>query len=138
MILNDRTITVTFPDGGKTFTGNLEQPNIIRWSDPTFSTWRRDIKSEINSDVARKLTSMGGFWNSTGQGTPRAKISVESASITIDMSDFNLPTAHGSINDDGSITVNFPHDRSYIGKLDEPGKIKWSNGTSWKWVPVEG
>jgi hypothetical protein len=141
MVLNDRTITVTFPkigfSEGKNFTGKLEQPNSIRWSDPPspgVSVWTKPI----NVDVERKLEQNFGFWNSTGKGTPRAKISVESSSIRIDMSAFGRPTAHGSINDDGSITVSFPDDRSYTGKLDQPGRINWSNGTVWKTVFVEG
>ena len=141
MILDEHTITVTFSSPAstpETLTGKLEKPDIIRWSNPRVPIWKKDIKSEINSDVARKLESGGGFWNSTGEGTPRAKISVSSSSITIDMSDFGRPTAHGSILDASTITVNFPDDRSYTGKLDQPRKINWSNGTVWNWVFVEG
>ena len=141
MILDENTITATFrnKDGQtKTLTAKLEKPNIIRWSDPRWLTWEKDIKSEIISDVARKLEQNFGFWNSTGEGIPRAKISVESSSIRIDMSGFGRPTAHGSILDASTITVNFPDDRSYTGKLDQPGKINWSSGTVWKTVFVEG
>jgi hypothetical protein len=132
MILNDRTITVTFPSNGETVTGHLEPPNTIRWS---FSQGDAVWTKAIDVDVARKLE---GFWNSTGEGTPRAKISVSSSSITIDMSAFGRPTAHGSIVNASTITVNFPDDRSFTGKLDQPRKINWSNGTVWKMVFVEG
>ena len=128
MILNPSTITVTFPHMDKTVTGHLEQPNTIRWSFPQDAVWTKTI------DVARKLE---GFWNS-GEGPPRAKISVSSSSITINMSNFGRPTAHGAILDASTITVNFPDDRSYTGKLNQPGKINWSNGTVWKMVIVEG
>lgn len=43
-ILNASTITVTFPDD-KTYTGTLQPPNTIRWSNGT--AWRRvgDVES---------------------------------------------------------------------------------------------
>jgi hypothetical protein len=84
-------------------------------------------------DMVGKLQ---GFW--TAAGTQRAVISVSSLSITINMSAFGRPTAHGSILDASTITVTFPDDRIYTGKLEQPNTIRWSNGTVWKRVVVEG
>ncbi len=118
-ILADSTIRVTFPDD-KTYTGKLEQPGKIRWSNA--SVWKRVI------DMVQKLE---GFWiPEGGPESPRAKISVKSSSITIDMSGFGRPTAHGDIISDSLITVIFPDDfgRTWNGVVEERNKIRWSIG----------
>ncbi len=123
-IINDSTIKVTFPDDN-TFAGRLEQPITIRWSNGT--VWKKVI------DIANALR---GYW--TAGGPQRASISVSSPSITINMTAFGRPTAHGSIVNDSTFTVTFPDDNSFTGTLEGPKTIRWSNGTVWTKVFVEG
>jgi hypothetical protein len=51
--------------------------------------------------------------------------------LTVDMSAFGRPTAHGTVVDGSSITVTFPDDKTYTGQLQSPNKIRWSNGSVW-------
>jgi hypothetical protein len=75
------------------------------------------------------VTELNGIWT---DGSPRrAVISVKLQSLTIDMSAYNRPAAHGSIVDYETITVTFPDDATYTGNLQSPNTIKWSNGSAW-------
>lgn len=75
------------------------------------------------------VINLNGSWT---DGSPRnADISVLFTSLTIDMSAFGRPTAHGSIVDGSTITVTFPDDATYTGSLQPPGTIRWSNGSAW-------
>jgi hypothetical protein len=123
-ILGNSTIRVNFPDDN-TFTGKLERPITIRWSNGT--VWKKVI------DIASVL---GGYW--TAVGPQRAVISVSSQSITINMSAFGRPAAHGSIINDSTFTVNFPDDRTYAGTLEGPETIRWSNDTVCTKMFIEG
>lgn len=91
------------------------------------------------SDLASDLD---GFWKGPGdtnpEGKPRARIFVDSPSITIRMSDYGRPDAHGSILDDFTFKVTFPDDSTYTGKMDERGRIIWSNNTVWTRAFIEG
>jgi len=40
--------------------------------------------------------------------------------ITVDMSDFDRPSAQGTIIDSSTITVTFPDDHAYTGTLESP------------------
>jgi len=51
--------------------------------------------------------------------------------ITVDMSDFDRPSAQGTIIDSSTITVTFPDDHAYTGTLESPRIIRRSNGSSW-------
>ncbi len=72
-----------------------------------------------------------GMW--TDGSTRSAVISEEWAgAILIDMSAFNRPAARGWFVTGNTITVNFPDDKTYTGKVsDVPNRITWSNGTAW-------
>jgi hypothetical protein len=74
---------------------------------------------------------LGGMW--TDGSTRSAVISEEWAgAIIIDMSAFNRPAARGWFVDGNTITVNFPDDKTYTGKVsDIPNRITWSNGSLW-------
>jgi hypothetical protein len=53
------------------------------------------------------------------------------AGIKIDMSAFGRPNANGSIVDAATITVTFPDDKTYTGKLQPFTTITWSDGSNW-------
>jgi hypothetical protein len=76
------------------------------------------------------VINLNGRWT---DGSPRhAVISVVSPSnLTIDMSAFNRPAASGSVIDSSTIAVTFPDDATYIGKLQPPNTIRWSNNSAW-------
>jgi hypothetical protein len=89
------------------------------------------------------MIALSGYWRGEGMmGSKKAFITVEydeSSSITVDMSEFGRPDANGSIIDSSTITVTFPDDGTYTGKLEKhPTRINWSNGTVWKPVIIEG
>ncbi len=118
-ITDASTITVTFADDA-IYTGHLELPNILRWSNG--STWTK--ATTINT-----LIDLNGRWASGG--SPGPVISVVSTSLTIDMSAYHRPPAHGSITDASTITVTFADDAIYTGHLELPNILRWSNGSTW-------
>jgi hypothetical protein len=56
---------------------------------------------------------------------------VNGNSISVDMSAYKRPTASGTVIDDSDISVDFPDDKTYTGKLQAPKTILWSNNTVW-------
>jgi hypothetical protein len=115
------SITAIFPDD-KTYTGQLAAPGTIVWSNG--SRWTK---------VVNTIFDLNGNWT---DGSPWIAIINEGpASLTVDMSDFDRPTAHGSIVNSSSITVTFPDDRTYTGTLQAPNTIRWSNGSTWTKKP---
>ena len=109
-------ITANFPDD-KTYKGQLVG-NAIRWSNG--SQWTK---------VVNTVFDLNGSWS---DGSPWiAVISEGPVALTVDMSDFDRPTAHGKIVDSSNITVTFPDDRAYAGNLIGPRTIRWSNGSTW-------
>jgi hypothetical protein len=117
-IVNNSSISVDFPDD-KTYTGTLQPPNTIEWSNN--STW---------TNVAiQPVIDLTGQW-AVG-GVPGPVISVNGNSISIDMSAYNRPTALGSFVNSSGITVHFPDDKTYTGTLQPPNTIQWSNNSAW-------
>jgi hypothetical protein len=107
----------TFPDD-RTYTGQLTQPKTITWSNG--STWTK---------IVNTVFDLNGSWS---DGSPWIAVIYEGAtSLTVDMSDFDRPTAHGSIIDSSTITVTFPDAQTYTGRLQGPKTIRWSNGSTW-------
>jgi Domain of unknown function (DUF5050) len=82
-----------------------------------------------NVGTIETVLNLSGKWASGGAAGP--VISVNGSSIVVDMSAYHRPTAHGSIVNSTTITVNFPDDKTYTGTLQPPNTIKWSNGSSW-------
>jgi hypothetical protein len=78
--------------------------------------------------------NLNGAWAAGGVRGP--VISVVGNGITVDMSAYHRPPAHGSLVDPSTISVNFPDDKTYTGKLQAPNTIHWSNNTSWTKVAV--
>jgi hypothetical protein len=111
------SITATFPDD-KAYTGQLTGPKTITWSNG--STWTK---------IVNTVFDLNGSWT---DGSPWIAIIHEGpSSLTIDMSDFDRPAAHGSIVDSSTISMNFPDDKTYTGKLEGTSTIRWSNGSTW-------
>jgi Ricin-type beta-trefoil lectin domain-like len=85
--------------------------------------------AQIWETRAITVLDLNGSWT---DGTTRtAVLSTRFPSLTIDMSAFGRPAAHGSIVDGSTITVTFPDDATYTGKLQRPRTIRWSNGSAW-------
>jgi hypothetical protein len=97
---------------------------------------------------ANTVLNLAGDWNAGGPHN--ATISIDLHDLTVNMSAFNRPTAHGSIKDWSNISVTFPDDKTYTGVLEAPYKIRWSNNTVWtkvlntvidlngKWIDFSG
>ncbi len=82
-----------------------------------------------NWNTIHTVVNLNGNW--TDGSSRSAVISVDFSSLTVDMSGFNRPTAHGTVVDGSSIKVTFPDDKTYTGQIVSPNKIVWSNGSSW-------
>jgi len=121
-VVDASTITVTFPDD-KTYTGHLLQPHTIKWLQNN-SSWAK---------VVDTVMDLNGSWT---DGSPRRAVIHEGdGPLTIDMSDFDRPDAHGSIVDASTITVTFPDDNTLTGVIHPPQTIRWpSNNSSWSKV----
>ena len=112
-------ITAIFPDD-RTYKGQL-QGNAIWWSNG--SQWTK---------VENTVFDLNGTWSDGGLWV--AVIFAGPTSLTVDMSDFDRPTAYGEIIDSSTITVTFPDDLAYTGTLiaqAAQGTIRWSNGSMW-------
>lgn len=75
------------------------------------------------------IFDLNGIWASGGVAGP--VITVNGNAILVDMSAYKRPTASGSILDSSDITVNFPDDKTYTGKLQPANTIAWSNNSEW-------
>ena len=125
-ILDNSDITVTFPDDN-TYTGKLQPPGTIAWSNNSF--WTKVVPGSVPT-----LIDLNGAWASGG--VPGPVISVSGNSISVDMSAYKRPTAHGSVIDSSHITVTFPDDKTYTGILQLPSTIVWSNNSAWTKMPA--
>ncbi|MBR0716800.1 hypothetical protein [Bradyrhizobium liaoningense] len=75
------------------------------------------------------VPNLNGNW--TDGSSRSAVISIDFKAITVNMSAFGRPTAHGTVQDGSSISVTFPDDKTYTGQLIAPNRIRWSNGSTW-------
>lgn len=116
-VVDSSTIKVTFSDDA-TYTGTLHAPNQLHWSNG--SIWTKVVDTAID---------LNGSWKSGGDRV--AIVSEGVGSLKIDMSDYDRPTATGSIVDGSTIKVSFPDDATYTGTLHAPNQIVWSNGSAW-------
>jgi len=139
-VIIDASTVAIIDDSGRTVTGKLEPPDTMRliWPSGDATFWKKFEKPR-NWEA-----DLDGFWDAMGNRPPEgpgptARISVSGKSITINMSQYSRPDAHGSIIDNFTFSVNFPDDPTpaYTATLDR-GRISWSNGTIWKQVFFEG
>ena len=119
-VTNSSTITVTFPDD-QTYNGTLQAPHTIRWSNG--SSWTK---------VVNTVMDLNGTWT---DNIRRAVISEGPTSLTVDMSDYDRPAAHGNIVNPTTISVTFPDASTFTGTLQPPNTIRWSNGSAWTRAP---
>jgi hypothetical protein len=75
------------------------------------------------------VLNLSGTWTDGSSAT--AAITAAFTSLTVDMSEFDRPKAHGSIVDSSTITVTFPDDQTYTGTLEPPNTIVWPDGSTW-------
>lgn len=75
------------------------------------------------------VIDLNGRW--TDGSSRNAIISAAFTSLTVDMSAFHRPAAHGSILNSSTISVSFPDDQTFTGTLQPPNTIRWSNGSAW-------
>ena len=67
------------------------------------------------------VVNLNGNWT---DGSPHsAAIAVDFSNLTVNMSAFSRPTAHGTIVSGSSIKVTFPDDKTYTGELQTPNRI---------------
>ena len=83
----------------------------------------------FNPATIKTVIDLNGKW--TDGSTRNAVISAAFTSLTIDMSAYHRPAAHGSIVDAATITVTFPDNATYTGTLQPPNTLRWSNGSAW-------
>jgi phospholipase C len=118
-VLDSTHISVHFPDD-KTYTGVLQAPNVIKWSNNSAWTKVPTIATVID---------LNGQWMSGGVLGPI--ITVEGNSISVDMSALKRPKALGTVINNSDISVRFPDDKTYSGVLQKPDTIRWSNNSTW-------
>src|SRR5262249_8700322 len=118
--LDSTHISVNFPDAA-TYTGVLQPPNVIKWSNN--SSWSKVPAIETVIDL-------NGRWMTPG-GLLGPAITVHGNSISIDMSPLGRPSADGTVVDTADISVRFPDARPYTGVLEKPGPIPWDNNPAW-------
>ena len=75
------------------------------------------------------IIDLNGKW--AYGGVPGPVVSVTGDGVIVDMSAYHRPPAHGSIVSPSTISVNFPDDKQYIGKLVLPGTFRWPKYSSW-------
>jgi phospholipase C len=118
-VLDSTHISVNFPDD-TTYTGVLEAPDVITWSNN--SNWTKVAAFQTVIDL-------NGRWMSGGVLGP--VITVHGNSISVDMSALSRPTAVGTVVTDSDISLTFPDDTTYSGVLQPPGTINWANNSTW-------
>jgi phospholipase C len=117
-VLDSTKISVNFPDD-KTYTGVLQAPNLIKWSND--SSWTKVPAIETVIDL-------NGPWMVGGVLGPVITVHGNALSIAMPA---NRPTATGSIVNGSDISVRFPDDTTYTGVLQKPNTIRWSNNATW-------
>jgi hypothetical protein len=86
-------------------------------------------RATTTTATIKTVIDLNGKWASGG--SPGPVISVTDNAITVDMSVYKRPTAHGTVIDASNITVTFPDDKVYTGKVGVPNSIRWSNNSAW-------
>jgi hypothetical protein len=92
----------------------------LAWVEPTATTAGGKITT---------VFELAGSWSAGGK--PGPKITRSGNALTVDMSAYHRPPAHGSVIDPQTIVVTFSDVSSVTGRLSAPGTIAWSNKSSW-------
>jgi hypothetical protein len=88
-----------------------------------------DVSWSISAGDIATVFDLNGSWAAGGK--PGPKISLSGNAITVDMSAYARPTAHGSVIDPQDIKVTFTDGGTFTGRLMPPKTISWSNNTAW-------
>lgn len=118
LVLDPTTIKVFFRDAS-TLIGTLSS-NRIQWENG--STWAKVYNGPMPTDV-------NGAWTDTVR---TAHIQNVGGYLTVDMTEWGRPAAHGFVANPSTIFVSFPDDASYVGTVLEQGFIHWSNDSFWQ------
>jgi hypothetical protein len=92
------------------------------------------LATEVSPHSLTTVFELAGPW--VAGGRPGPKISRSGSALTVDMSAYGRPPAHGSVIDAQTVTVTFSDDAIFTGRLLPPGTIAWSNRTSWTKVSM--
>jgi hypothetical protein len=84
--------------------------------------------SIVEGDIVTVFDIVGSW---AAGGKPGPKISRSGNDITVDMSAYGRPLAHGSVIDAADIKVSFSDASTFTGRLTPPRTIAWSNHTAW-------
>jgi hypothetical protein len=122
--VGDASCPGDFPSGGSTV---LYAP-LVR---PAGDTDIGSLRFYGAEAPATTVFDLNGAWTDFPGHSSGPVISVLDRTITVDMSAFHRPTAHGSVIDTTHITVTFPDDTTYTGQLLAPRTILWSNNSTW-------
>jgi hypothetical protein len=87
------------------------------------------MSASARTKVVRRLIDLSG--NCTDGSARRAVIFDDGAALKIDMSDYDRPTATGSVFDIFTIKVDFPDEVTHTGMLEPPKRIVSDNGSVW-------
>jgi hypothetical protein len=90
----------------------------------TLDFYRADVPYVTASFVGGKYTD-----GTVHVGGP--KIQTWGDTITVDMSAYGRPTAHGNVLSSTVIQVTYPDDRTHVGNLISDTQIRWDDGTTW-------
>ena len=120
-VIDSSHVSMNHPDGAS-FLGTLLLPGIILWSNDTAWT-----KVGISLDT---VLDLNGHWAGGS-----SLIQTIGCIVTIDRTSAGLQPARGAIIAPDTITVYFPDGaQSFLGQLNPPDLIAWSNNTAWKKV----
>jgi len=125
-----QSVGETVNSGVTLFASTAETPNMVSlYFDTLFGTFVFLPYDPNGIPPVQTIFDLNGIWESGG--TPGPVISVSGNAISVNMSAYNRPTATGSVLDSSDITVTFPDDANYTGRLEAPGTILWSNNSTW-------
>jgi len=94
-----------------------------------FTVTQTTADNTVDPGPIKTLIDLNGTWASGG--APGPVVSVHGNSIAVDMSAYHRPAAQGTVVGEADITVTFPDDKTYTGKLQPPRTIQWSNSSTW-------
>ncbi len=117
--------TATCPNGGNTGANTVFYAPLFR---PANNPQIGSLDFYQAAPPNAMLFDPSGRWSADGR---QPIITMKDAALTVDMSAFGRPTAHGTVTTGNTIRVTFPDDRTNTGVLENPGVIRWSDGSSW-------
>lgn len=119
-VVDATRILVTFPDAG-TFLGVLRTPTFLCWSNG--SSWQKVFTDPQIFDLAGRWVDRSCQYVATiGQSDGCFDLSLAASG----------PPAVAFATSALTIRATFPGDERLFGTLEEPNRLDWSNGASWR------